>query len=99
MVYYQITENVLTIFDGHAVSKLAYGKELRRIRESSPASQVWRRCIFSLNMEWVFHSFLYELGIERERTKDVDLDYPCDQPEWLYCILGLLVWPFTFKTK
>lgn len=52
------------------------------------------RSRFSLKMEWAVHNFLYAIGYKRAQTKDADLDYPCDKPEWIYCVLGCLVWIF-----
>lgn len=46
--------------------------------------------MFSLVMETVTHKVLYKLGLWKNRTKDVDLDNPCDKPEWLYIIIGIL---------
>ena len=96
---YTITDTCLTIRDSHRISKWVYGARLREIREEYPYSDVWERSIFSCAMEWTCHSFLYMLGIQRERTGTVDIDYPCDHPEWMYCICGIIVWPVTFKTK
>jgi hypothetical protein len=45
-------------------------------------------------MEWTVHNVLYRLGYKRGQTKDVDMDDPCDKPEWLYGILGVLCWIF-----
>lgn len=52
------------------------------------------RSHFSLSMEWTVHNVLYRLGIKRAQTKDVDMDLPCDKPEWLYEVLGVLCWIF-----
>lgn len=74
-------------------------KELRYIigylQEHYPDIPVIRhRSRYSLLTEAATHNALYALGIQRERTKDCDLDYPCDKPAWLYCIIGTLIWPF-----
>lgn len=55
---------------------------------------VFLRSIKSLKAEWVVHNALYNLGIQRERTKDVDLDYPCDKPEWVYKVASLVLGVF-----
>lgn len=52
------------------------------------------RSRFSLKMEWAVHNFLYNIGYNRKQTESVDLDYPCDKPEWVYKLFGVLVWPF-----
>ena len=99
MVDYTISETNLHLIDSHNVSKFVFGKTLRTIRKDHPESKVWDRCIFSLCMEWTCHNFLYMIGYERERTGSADLDNPCDHPEWIYILGGLIVWPITFKTK
>ena len=71
-------------------------KVLKEIRAENGWSEVWERTLFSLKMEWICHNFLYLVGYERERTKDVDLDNPCDQPEIIYIICGILVWLFVW---
>lgn len=52
------------------------------------------RTRFSLKMEWAVHNFCYAIGYKRDQTRDVDLDYPCDRPEWIYKICGILCWIF-----
>ena len=42
-------------------------------------------------LEWEAHNFLYWLGINHDKTSDVDLDYP--QPWYMkvgYWVLGVL---------
>ena len=52
------------------------------------------RSHFSLGMEWTVHNVFYRLGIKRAHTKDIDMDWPCDKPEWLYEVLGVFCWIF-----
>ena len=99
MIDYTITDDNLHIPDSHKVSKFKMMGILKQIKKDHPESHVFDRCLSSLYLEWICHNFLYEIGYERERTKDTDLDNPCDQPEWEYIVGGMLVWPFTFKTK
>ena len=99
MIKYTITpENVipanLHLVDSYQVSKHKFQSTLNSIHALHPKSEVWERSMFSLRMEWGFHNFLYMIGYKRERTKDADLDYPCDKPEWIYELLGMLVWIF-----
>lgn len=91
---YTITDTVLTIYDSHRISKFRLMGVLKDIKTEAPWSKVWKRCMFSLYCETIYHDFLYMCHIQRERTKDVDIDYPCDHPEWLYCILGVAFWLF-----
>ena len=60
------------------------------------ATTVFKRSFFSLKMEWIAHNFLYNIHYKREQTASVDLDNPCDHPEWLYCVCGILVWIFVW---
>ena len=99
MIDYTISDTNLHLVDSHTVSKFVFGKTLRKIRKEHPGSRVWERCICSLCLEWTVHNFFYMVGYERERTGSADLDNPCDRPEWQYIVLGIVVWPFTFKTK
>ena len=99
MIDYKITENCLTIPESHKIGKFKMMKILKQIKKEHPESNVWKRSMFSLYCEWICHNFLYMIGYERERTGCTDLDYPCDHPEWLYIVGGILVWLFTFKTK
>ena len=73
-------------------------RQLKLVRDFAEPGEtiVFERSIFSLKMEWICHKFLYRVGYERERTKDADLDNPCDRPEWQYIICGLLVWVFVW---
>ena len=34
----------------------------------------WKRSIESMRVEWTVHNLLYDIGYERARTRDVDLD-------------------------
>ena len=99
MIDYTITDDNLNIPDSHKVSKFKIMGILKQIKKDHPESHVFDRCLSSLYLEWICHNFLYEIGYQRERTKDTDLDNPCDHPEWEYIVCGILVWPFTFKTK
>lgn len=50
----------------------------------------FNRSVKLLIKEWVTHNRLYKLGIKRDRTKDVDLEY---NQKWylkiIYSILGV----------
>lgn len=46
-------------------------------------------------LEWATHNFCYKINFERNRTKDVDLNYPQEKKvNILYNIVGVLVWLF-----
>lgn len=95
MKYYVTTYNVH--IDDSAFIKGRYFDEcLDEIEEKDGDKTVVfeNRSRFSLKMEWAVHNFLYKIHYKREQTKDVDLDDPSDHPEWIYEILGCLVWIF-----
>lgn len=94
MINYTITKDDLKIIDCYKEKKEKYQKDLNSIKAIHKDSDVWLRSMKSLVREWATHAFFYNIGYKREQTKDADLNYPCDKPEWVYMVLGLLVWPF-----
>lgn len=88
---YTLTQNNLHICDSYKVRRWKMRRELRNIKKQAQPGQtiVFERSLFSLKMEWLCHNTLYLLGIQRDRTKDADLDNPCDRPEWQYIACGL----------
>lgn len=47
--------------------------------------------------EWSTHKALYWLHIERDRTKDTDIDYPQPLSYYLgYLLMGIFTLPFTW---
>ena len=92
---YSITDNNLHIYDSYAISKWEFRKHLLNIWGKHIACPVFKRSIFSLSMEWAAHNFCYAIGYKRERTADVDLNYP---QKWYarigYAVVGVLVWCF-----
>lgn len=91
-----VTSNNIKIKDGWIYGKRSFLDILDWIRELYPECLVHQnRSNKSMSREWACHNFLYMCGIARDRTQDVDLDWP--QPWWLalmYNIGGILVWPF-----
>ena len=92
---YNISSKDLQLKSSFNVKKAAFERELAKIREEHPDSQVWKRSLRSLKREWAAHNALHALGILRNRTSDTDLNWP--QPWYIrlgYAILGTLAWPF-----
>ena len=85
---------VLTIYNSYAYPKSKFQPELNKIKALHGSQPIFERTDCSLKAEWAVHSFCYMVGYKRERTRDCDFDNPCDKPEWLYIILGCLVWIF-----
>ena len=79
------------LFDSYLVSKTRFETELNVIRYLHPTCRLWKRSIGSLRREWAAHNWAYSLGIRRDRTADVDLEY---EPRWyhkfLYGIVGTI---------
>lgn len=86
-----ISKNNVHIYDSYAYSKKAFDVIIDYAVQKSPDCEVFKRSRYSLKMEWAVHNLLYRLGLYRDRTKDVDLNYP-NNLEWLYIILGLFSW-------
>jgi len=84
------------IEDSYLVSKRDMQDFLEGIRSSHGGETIVfdARTMKSLVCEWIVHNFLYSLHLYRSRTKDVDLDYPSDKPEWVYIAIGTIVKPF-----
>lgn len=95
---YTLSKTCLHIEDSFKVRKRDMRAILAEIRNYTVPGQtdVFKRSLFSLKMEWIAHNFLYKIGYKRKQTGSVDLDNPCDRPEWLYIICGLLTWIFVW---
>lgn len=81
------------IDNSYMVFKCEFKPYLEDYHRDHPDCDVFKRSMFSLQMEWATHNALYALHIARKRTKDVDLNYP-NKWAWLYNIIGVLVWIF-----
>lgn len=93
---YHVTDLNIHVNDSYKIRRCKIFSALNRIeRESGKDTIVFDcRSHFSLGMEWSVHNVLYRLGIMRSRTKDADLNYPCEIPEWIYCVIGIICWIF-----
>lgn len=96
MVKYKFNTDgtVLTIYDSAFVPKADFQKTLNQIKALHKNQPIFQRTDKSLKKEWATHNFCYMIGYKRSQTKDCDFDLPCDKPEWLYRLIGTLVWPF-----
>ena len=90
---YIVTLNNIRVEDGWEMPCREMRSALEAIKENQPNNVTDNRSIYSLCCEWTVHNVLYRLGLWRERTKDVDMEYPC-KLEWAYLILGSLIYPF-----
>lgn len=94
MIKYKITKSNLHIPDSYLIEKKKFPRILAQIKGIHPESDVWKRSFLSLSRELAVHNFCYAIHFKRKQTKDCDLDYPCDKPEWVYKLVGLIVWVF-----
>ena len=92
---YTITDNDIHLYNSYRISKREFEPTLKEIQDDNPdTTVVLNRSIPDMKYEWAVHNFLYNLGIERDRTKDTDLEWPrkCGT-KLVYNVLGFLVWP------
>ena len=92
---YIVSPNNIHLESSFRVPEEDFECELKAIREQYPDSQVWNRSIESLKREWATHNAFHAMGIFRNRTAHMDLNWP--QPLFVrvgYAILGRVVWPF-----
>lgn len=73
---YHITTSCVKIYNSFLVPKDKFESELNVIRYMNHECPIWHlRSMGSMKREWATHNLLYNLGIKRERTKDVDLNF------------------------
>ena len=96
VVQYSLTTTNLHIADSYQIPGRDFREVLKDIHIENPDSFLFKaRGVCGMCLEWATHNFLYKIGYQRERTRDVDIDYP---QKWYYkvgyAIAGALVWPF-----
>lgn len=86
-----ITENNVHIENSAIVTSKSEMKELLyAIQHKHSECNTFKRSYNSLIAEWRAHNRLYRLGIEKNRTRSVDLNYPLKwYVELIYRILGI----------
>lgn len=86
---YKIYGDRIKLFDAYMIPKGSYVRELEKIRNLHPSCRVWRRSVGNIRREWAAHALAYSLGIRRDKTESVDLEY--EQKWWMslaYFIVG-----------
>jgi hypothetical protein len=98
-LYYNDTELFITTSLNNINIKNSYKVRGRKniknvicmLKEKFPENNINKQSTFLLTQEWAVHNLCYKLNIFRDRTKDVDLNYP---KKWyikfIYSILGFL---------
>ena len=92
---YTVTSNNIHLESSFRVRKEDFESELNAIRAQYPDSLVWNRSMGSLKREWAAHNALHAMGVFRNRTGHMDLNWP--QPWFIrlgYALLGTVAWPF-----
>lgn len=88
---YKIFGNRIKLYDSCFVPKSLFKTELDRIRGLHPTCHLWARSDGSIKREWAAHNWAYALGIKRDKSADVDLDF---EQKWylklLYGIVGTI---------
>lgn len=77
VVKLNLSESCTSIIDSYRIKKIKDMKNIiNMVREqnSDPNLCINKRKIFGMITEWRSHNLLYALGIQRERTKTVDLE-------------------------
>lgn len=88
---YDVSTNNVHIKDSYKITSKSEMKEiLYAIQYKHPECNTFKRSYNSLIAEWRTHNRLYRLGYKRQRTGDVDLNYPLKwYVELAYRILGI----------
>ena len=86
-----ISDNNIHIKDSYRVFDKSEMKEmLYTIWTKRPDCNVFKRSYDSMIAEWRAHNLAYRWGIEKDRTKDVDINYPLKwYVELIYKIFGI----------
>lgn len=87
----KVSENNIHIEDSYKVKEKSKMYEiLYIIQHNHPECKVFNRSYKSMIAEWRVHNRLYKIGYKRNRTKDVDINYPLKwYVELAYKILGI----------
>ena len=94
MIDYILSDNNLHIPNSYRMDKRMFKPALTDIASANPDCPLFKnRSIAGMVLEWAVHNLCYYLGIMKERTGSVDLDYP---RAWYwrlaYNTLGLIAW-------
>ena len=83
---YKIYADRIKLFESCFIKKNKFASELDRIRNLHPSCRIWKRSDGNIIREWAAHNLAYAIGIRREKTESVDLDY---EPKWYH---NLMYW-------
>lgn len=85
------TYGCITIYDSHKTeNRKQIMQILKQIAADNISAVTQKRTLKSLADEWIAHTRLYKLGIMRDHTADVDLEYPQNKLHSIvWSILGI----------
>ena len=86
---YKILGNRVKLLNSCEVKKANFSRELDKIRNLHPTCRLWHRSEANIKREWAAHNWAYSLGIKRDKSESVDLEY--EQKWWVslaYFIVG-----------
>lgn len=84
---YKIFGNRIKLFDSCFIAKDRFQFEIDKIRNLHPTCHLWIRSDSSIKREWAAHNLAYSIGIKRDKTADVDLNF---EQRW-YVKLGYFI--------
>lgn len=95
-VEFSVSTNNVQILNSYKVPKKYFKRILNEIKSRYSDNNVFKnRKIQSMMFEWATHNFCYKINYQRQRTKDVDLNYPQNKMTNIaYNVIGCLVWLF-----
>lgn len=80
---YNISNNSIQIVDSYKYNNKEIDNALHELNIKFSDHIVFKRQLKSLKNEWISHNLLYKLGLYKDRTRDVDFEYPI---KWYYRI-------------
>lgn len=88
----EVSRFCVHIEDSYTVDKRSIMRDvIKDLKNTFSATVLTNRSTCSMVFEWVGHNNLYKLGLWRDHTKDVDLEWPqkwYDKLAWF--LLGLI---------
>ena len=89
-IAYKVLSNRVKIIDSYKITNRQRMKEILYAIQHNHPEIKFNRDYDDLVHEWVAHNRLYKLGVKRDKTKDVDLEFIQSKCQTLlYKIIGI----------
>jgi hypothetical protein len=85
-----MSNNAATIYDSYKIKKWSHMKEVIEVIKSLNNNPLQNQSTFILICEWRVHNLLYWLKIQKDRTKDCDLNINKWYLKIAYTLLSIL---------